>query len=152
MNISFKYLAWRFFSASFLWHCLVIDLGNLCNLPLAWDLDSPWSLLKSKWSLSHTHRIHFSGKFTKSSKEFVKNRWKLFLYDLIFQSVGCITFFISFILQFPFTIFCKKPDVSMGQKLVVNFFVTFIGVIATVNTFRGYWYLMDDYILPGKYW
>jgi hypothetical protein len=31
------------------------------------------------------------------------------------------------------------------------FFVTFVSLFSTVNTFRGYWFLMDEYLLPGKY-
>ncbi len=70
---------------------------------------------------------------------------------LIFQGAGAATFLISFFLQFPFTMYCQRKDVSNFSKLLVNFFVTVVGVIATVNTFRGYWYIMDVYLMPGKF-
>ncbi len=72
------------------------------------------------------------------------------LFFIIFQGGGAITFLISFFLQFPFTLYCQRKDVSNFTKLLVNFFVTVVGVVATVNTFRGYWYLMDEYLFPGK--
>jgi len=68
----------------------------------------------------------------------------------IFQGAGAGTFLISFFLQFPFTMYCQRKDVSNFSKLLANFFVTVVGVIATVNTFRGYWYIMDVYLMPGK--
>jgi hypothetical protein len=46
--------------------------------------------------------------------------------------------------------YCQRKDVSDFAKLLANFFVTVIGVVATVNTFRGYWYIMDEYLLPGE--
>jgi hypothetical protein len=67
-----------------------------------------------------------------------------------FQGIGAATFLISFMIQFPFTMYCQRKDVSDFSKLLANFFVTLIGVVATVNTFRGYWYIMDEYLLPGK--
>ena len=67
----------------------------------------------------------------------------------LFQGAGAGTFLISFFLQFPFTMYCQRKDVSNFSKLLANFFVTVVGVIATVNTFRGYWYIMDCYLMPG---
>lgn len=73
-------------------------------------------------------------------------------------STGILTFSIISLIQFPYAQFVQDTQ-AKSQKFNFQWFqirifsviINLLGFISTVNTFRGYWYLQDEYFLPGKY-
>ena len=45
----------------------------------------------------------------------------------------------------------KLPSLKSICFRIVNFLITLIGIISTINMFRGYWFLMDEYFMHDHY-
>ena len=48
-------------------------------------------------------------------------------------------------------IFFKIPSRTSICFRMVNFVFTLIGIISTINMFRGYWFLLDEYFMNDHY-
>ena len=48
-------------------------------------------------------------------------------------------------------IFLKLPSWKSICFRIVNFIITLIGIISTINMFRGYWFLLDEYFMHDHY-
>ena len=45
----------------------------------------------------------------------------------------------------------RCPPLRKVDNWLLSFLIDMIGLVSTVNSFRGYWYLMDEYYLPEAY-
>lgn len=67
---------------------------------------------------------------------------------------GIATNLAIFLLQFPFSRFMDFVEKStFGHELLAHllgYLLGFLSLFASVNGFRGYWYLLDVYLLPGQ--
>ena len=69
--------------------------------------------------------------------------------------VGSIISLFIFIFQFPFSKFIQDHQEKINTKNIfqwigirgLTFLFHLIGVCSTVNTFRGFWYLLDEYLI-----
>lgn len=71
-----------------------------------------------------------------------------------FQGSGILGCILVYVLQFPIS-FIKKGELeSWWQQTVIkvmDIFFNTLGLVTTVNCFRGYWFLLDEYFLPDDY-
>ena len=54
------------------------------------------------------------------------------------------------VIQFPLLDFCKSSEVPSLFKLIAKSLFSIVAGFATVYSFRGIWYLLDAYYIPGK--
>ena len=50
-----------------------------------------------------------------------------------------------------YSIAAKLPSTKAICLKIGNVFMILIGIISTVNMFRGYWFLLDEYFMPTNY-
>ena len=80
--------------------------------------------------------------------------------------IGTFVNVVIFLVQFPYSTFTddiftkqsgKDIKYSTGSTIffkiwahILGYILGFLCLIASVNTFRGYWYLMDEYFMAGE--
>ena len=85
---------------------------------------------------------------------------------LISLGIGTFANLVIFLIQFPYAVF--TDDLFRNQMevdntpsihyivflevcaLIFGYIISFLSLISTVHSFRGYWYLMDEYFMPGE--
>ena len=53
--------------------------------------------------------------------------------------------------KIPEKVFWKLPSWKSVIFRMINFVITIIGIISTINMFRGYWFLLDEYFMHDHY-
>ena len=66
------------------------------------------------------------------------------------QAFGVVVSAILTVIQFPLLDFCKSSEVPSLFKLIAKSLFSIVAGFATVYSFRGIWYLLDAYYIPGK--
>ena len=69
--------------------------------------------------------------------------------------IGVALSVIVFVLQFPIA---RYFDATVDDKTLRTFVIKrsisivpgILSLVSTVNSFRGYWYLLDEYLMPGR--
>ena len=80
--------------------------------------------------------------------------------------IGTFANLVIFLIQFPYTVFTDDLFTNQMEVAVLpsihhivflkicshisGCIISFLGLISSVHTFRGYWYLMDEYFMPGE--
>ena len=72
----------------------------------------------------------------------------------ISYGIGTLTNVVIFCLQFPIANYVdNKRSGFCGDLLahILAYFLNFLCFFSAQNTFRGYWYLLDEYLMPSNY-
>lgn len=69
--------------------------------------------------------------------------------------MGILLAALVFFLQFPMAMMDRRRSrpclrVHVAVKLAANALYSCIGGLATVNSYRGVWLLLDAYLMPGE--
>ena len=85
---------------------------------------------------------------------------------LISLGIGSLANIVIFFVQFPYSMLTDalysnqmeetiKPSIDCKVFLKIwahisGYIISLLGLASSVHTFRGYWYFMDEYFMPGE--
>ena len=71
------------------------------------------------------------------------------VYTFLLQEVGLALALIMMLIQFPLMLVFNSGTVFKPIKFVLKFLFNVLGLFGTISSFRGVWYLLDEYYMTG---